>query len=604
MYNLLDLPHEMLTEIFKKLDLESKLQLAKTCYALAEFVNNPIHWTDLTFTYNENFTNLRNIKYILNHYSGFIKTLSITYRRRTDIAILIPEIFWCRSLLKLSTTNAYMSLGTYRNLVLPPLAVLHMYYDSLSNQKLIYPLYNPSTRYLNVMNISSNHYKFKNWVNSGYFPPYLNVMLPRIICREQYLNFNNLMQVKSILKERQHRTPVRQAACLTFNQPLLKYASLSLVPVAQFHFSPPDMVANIHYFYNPCGLRDLLLVNDGWPYNVYSSIVSLPNTRGFKTSPLRPSIDRITSLQILYEEYMTGLDLEDIAPLCPKLLHLDIRYSDNCLINLRGLESFALRCSDLQSLNIDTENPSLPVNLKKLWQVIGEMKKLRVLMVGIYFIPMSSEPVILPALRALTVLYNRDNVYYRSLDIPLKFSEKNFVFFTSMTSLNYFRFKSIPGIDVLSGIHTILTSFTQLTHLYIDKIVGHKLIFPLNPVLYRSIEKFYLSCDDFAMPDELANTLAMCQCLVKCQGLKVLALKIFDAKLHCISAMFASLTELQVFRLYSKNLFPSIVDAKAFQIFLWNIAEGQRRNVSIRIRGKTSEHMLTDIEEHQFNDYL
>ena len=186
---------------------------------------------------------------------------------------------------------------------------------------------------------------------------------------------------------------------------------------------------------------------------------------------------------------MTGLELEEITPLCPKLLHLDIRYRDNCLINLRGLDSFALHCSDLHSLNIGTENPSLPVNLKKLWQVIGEMKKLRVLMVGIYFIPVPSEPVILPALRALTIIYNSDNAYYRSLKIPSKFTDKNFDFFTSMTSLNYFHFKSIPDINIHSGIHIILTSFTQLTHLYIDKIVESKLIFPLNPVLYRNIEK-------------------------------------------------------------------------------------------------------------------
>ena len=173
-----------------------------------------------------------------------------------------------------------------------------------------------------------------------------------------------------------------------------------------------------------------------------------------------------------------------------------------------------------------------------------------------------------------------------------------------MTSLNYFRFKSIPGIAVLSGIHTILTSFTQLTHLYIDKIVGHKLISPLNPVLYRNIEKIYLSCDDFVMPDELANTLAMCQCLVKCQGLKVLALKIFYAKMHCISAMFASLTELQVFRLYSKNLFPRKRQAKAFQELLKSIAEGNERDVDIRIKGRTTKSMLTAIEECQFNDNL
>ena len=603
MSNLLDLPHEMLTEIFKKLDLESKLQLARTCNALTKFVSYPFHWIDLTFTEYKNFTNLMNIKFVLHHHGKYVEKLSITFVRPTDITILAPEIFWCTSLSKLSVTNIYM-LGDYTNLIYPPVAEFHKHEYSRTNDKLEYPLYKPSTRYLNVMNISSNHYKFTNWVNSGYFPPYLNVMLPRIICREQYLNFRTLMQVKSLLRKHQPKTPVRRAACLTFHQPLLKYASLPLVPVAQFHFSPPDMVPTIHYFYNPCGLRDLLLVNDGWPYKVYSSIVSLPSTRSFNASPLRPSIDRITSLQILYEEYMTGLDLVDIAPLCPKLLHLDIRYSDNCLINLRGLESFALRCSDLQSLNIDTENPSLPVNLKKLWQVIGEMKKLRVLMVGIYFIPMSSEPVILPALRAVTVLYNRDNVYYRSLDIPLKFSEKNFVFFTSMTSLNYFRFKSIPGIDVLSGMHTILTSFTQLTHLYIDKIMGYKLIFPLNPVLYRSIEKFYLSCDDFVMPDELANTLAMCQCLVKCRGLKVLALKIFDAKLHCISAMFASLTKLQVFYLFSQNLFPNKPAVIEFHTFLEDIAEEQRRDVDIKIRGKTSEPMLTDTEEHQFNDYL
>ena len=160
MSHLLNLPPEMLEEIFKKLDLESKLQLGRSCHALAQFVSNPIHWMNLRLTYNGNFTNFRNVKLILFHF----RTLSITCRRQTNIDILIPEIFWYRSLLRLSLTNVYTTFGSYEDFILLPLAELHIYSNDMDKSKIEYPLMNISNSTLKVMTIHREKFKFRNWV--------------------------------------------------------------------------------------------------------------------------------------------------------------------------------------------------------------------------------------------------------------------------------------------------------------------------------------------------------------------------------------------------------------------------------------------------------
>ena len=534
------------------------------------------------------------MKFILMLHKSRMESLSLSYGKETDITTILHLISACRRLQRISLTGVKFEYRGYLKLLeIVTLTELHLYSNSCG--KIEYPKRNLRDCNLRIMSVLSNSHRFKNWVGSGYFPPDLRVVMPRILSQKEYIDTEQSLDIASILTEYQPTPAVRHTACLTFYQPLLKYVSLPPVPVAQFYFSPPDMKPTIHHFYSGSAMNELILGDNGSKSNIYSSVVSIPFSHNCNILYLKEASHNITSLQMLFQSSLTGVQLQTIASKCPKLLHLDIRYSDGCLTDLSGLEKIALRCFGLQSLNIDTENVSLPINLDKLWQVIGEMKKLRVLMTSINFIPVRSSPSPLPTLRALTILYKD-----RSTDStnPLKFTDHNFDFFTSMTSLNYFRFKSIPNIKIFSGIQKILTSFTQLTHLYIDKMVGSKLILPIDPLLYVNIEKFYLGCDDYIMSDELTRTLS------KCQYLKVLALKIHDVKILALLTMFESLSTLLTFHLFSQSLFPNPLDGDIFERFLKDIAEGQQRTVDIKIRGNTFERMFNDIEEHQFNDHL
>ena len=225
--------------------------------------------------------------------------------------------------------------------------------------------------------------------------------------------------------------------------------------------------------------------------------------------------------------------------------------------------------------------------------MISEMKNLIVLMTSINYIPVNSNPVYLPTLRALTILYE-DTAGTIHSEVPFNFADKDFHFFTAMPSLSYFHFKSIPEVDILCGIHTV-TSCTQLTHLYIDKVVGGKLIFPQDLYFYCiNIENIYLNSDDFIMSDQLIDAFS------RCQSLKVLALKILHADENKIATMFKSLLALQTFHLFSKVLFPEEEDFVSFELCLNTLAWAQQREVDIKIRGDTEEHLLNDIEEHQF----
>ena len=118
---------------------------------------------------------------------------------------------------------------------------------------------------------------------------------------------------------------------------------------------------------------------------------------------------------------------------------------------------------------------------------------------------------------------------------------------TSMPSLNYFHFESIPSIIVLSGLTNALRSYSNLIHIYIVKHPGNNLTLPLDYSCYRNVEKIYLDYSDFIFSDELAKTIS------KCKLMKVLALKISAITATGIANMFDSLSSLMIF-LFERHL--------------------------------------------------
>ena len=366
MSQLLDQQYPVLIHLISMLDMHSKVQLANTCTFFRDFVHNPIWWTDLKWKFYEDGNNIINIKLILRLKNINIRALNMTGRNREHIlSQIIPEIRACRNLQSLTFTSVDLEEADYVSLFgIPTLSELHIY--CVLSYDIKYPKMNPTDSNLRIMSVSSTNYKFENWVESGYFPPDLRVIMPRLLSWTECFDLDKHVEQDSILTKYEPSTSIEHTACLTFKQPLLKYVSLPPVPVAQYHFSPPDMYPSIQSHCSPGVIQDLVLIKDGCDSNTYSSAASCFYSHIFQKIYLRQNKYHITSLHIVYES-LKGDHLKDIATTCPKLLHLDIRYNDYCLCDLSGLESIALSCSDLQSLNIDTTYYVVPINLQGLW---------------------------------------------------------------------------------------------------------------------------------------------------------------------------------------------------------------------------------------------
>ena len=110
---------------------------------------------------------------------------------------------------------------------------------------------------------------------------------------------------------------------------------------------------------------------------------------------------------------------------------------------------------------------------------------------------------------------------------------------TSMPSLNYFHFESIPSITLLSALTKALHSYSYLTNLYCQA-PGIKACTSLDYSCYISIEKMCLDCSDFIIWDELAYIIS------RCKPMKVLALKISSITATGITTMFDSLSLLLI----------------------------------------------------------
>ena len=365
----------------------------------------------------------------------------------------------------------------------------------------------------------------------------------------------------------------------------------SSVPFIQFHFNPPNIKPILYTFPSGNDLFPLNFIQDTMVSNRFSSAVTLLLYLGILH--LNASGNQITSLRMFGHYNCTGAHLQIVAAYCPNLVQHDLQHSKGFLIDLDGLNAIALSCTKLSFINIATDDIFHLVNADRLWQVIGRMSNLKSLMIPSSFVPSESDHVAFPTLETISILYKSSS----QIRTPTSFTDKHFNTLTSMPSLIYFHFESIPSIIVFSGLTNILHSYSNLT-LFITKYPGNKLTLPLDVSCYRNLEKMYLDSNDFIFSDELANTMS------KCEHMKVLALKISSITATGITTMFDSFTSLHVFivQMMSHTAFRSERSARAFSWCLTEKSISQGRMTGVQIISKSDSALMDKIHLHLYFD--
>ena len=116
-------------------------------------------------------------------------------------------------------------------------------------------------------------------------------------------------------------------------------------------------------------------------YGIAPSLFSVPRDKHFILS-----LSTLSSVTFFIAGYHTGIypgHLEQIAIACPNLRWLNLKGCGDCLQSLKGLQSIANMCQDLQGLNIVDISIEQVESFVLLWQVISSMAKLTHLSLGL-----------------------------------------------------------------------------------------------------------------------------------------------------------------------------------------------------------------------------
>ena len=581
-----NLPTELLFYITSMLDFNSTLNLGSTCAQFYAITHDPLSWSRLTWKSSWKSDNMVNVIQYIKSYKSHLKYISLTSNAMPLLLSgILPQLFACKCLQSISLTNFSCTLLQVTKLLqLPALSELHLL--AIEFQHYPFKAVASSKCKLKVLSIPTNCFDFAVWARYGFAPTDLRVLLSKVRTLKE---FNTAYEVgmHSIVNY-VSPSPFPKKARLSFFEPTADFFSLSSVPFIQFCFTPPNVKPILYTFPSGSDLFPLTLIEDVIGSQRFSSAVTLhPN---FDTLHFDASCGLITSLKMFCEYRYIDAHLQTVAARCPNLVRLDLQHSQGILIDLNGLNAIALSCTKLSNLNIATDDSFYSIDSDRLWQEIGRMSNLKSLKIPCSFIPSESDHVAFPTLEAISIVYQSS----RQMRTSTSFTDKHFDTLTSMPSLSYFRFESIPSITVFSGLTNIMHSYSNLTRLFIMKYPGNKLIFPLDYSCYKNLEKMYIDCDDFIFSDELANTIS------KCKHMKVLALKISSITVTAITTMFDSFTSLMVFivQTTSHTAFRSVKMAEAFSRCLIEKSKSQGRITDVQIISRCDKPLMHKIQLH------
>ena len=578
------LSNELLLNILSMLDLDSILKIRITCRRFYIIASDPSLWpATLTWKCNGKFKHFNNMKLTLKLSKKSLEKLTLTnYSMPRCISRILPQINSCKSLQSITLTNFFFTMHQVNIFLnLPALSELHI----LSNNPInfIYQAVATAKCDLKVLTVSVNSYSYNDWGNAGYVPPDLRVLLT------ESGSIQSLKSHQYTKSEVRHGTAQHEAK-VTFFQPMLKYVSLSSIPVLQFCFTPPNMDPSMYCFLTYGNTFDVAMIKHNLGFKLLPKRLKLHFPCKIKVCDTPCA--SMTSLPLFGNRRLASFHLQCIANKYPNLLHLDLQESKKYMNDLNGLNHISSLCSKLESLHLGYVKRYQAIdNVYLLWSMISQMHNLTTLVIPSYLIPKKPVSYILPALKAIHILCEAQ-VQIGIYTAP--FNNEQFEFFSLMQSLKYFRFESIPFSRETSDLTNLLNTLPHLTHLYIDKTTRNGLTLPLDVRCYRNLENMYLSCDDFIFSDALANTIS------KCEHMKVLALKVSNVSVTSIVTMFDCLTLLSTFfvRMTAGSALASKRAAALFSNSLLKKSKEQGRIVDVLITIDDKVPLFNDIQKY------
>ena len=181
----------------------------------------------------------------------------------------------------------------------------------------------------------------------------------------------------------------------------------------------------------------------------------------------------------------------------PNLTYLQI---DHGFRDLHGLDTLATLCPKLRILDLQWLCREDIENLERFWQILSTMDNLRVLMLQLPVIPVSSNPPPLPKLTAIK-LDDDCTDWARESDN----AKKVLSFLSRITTLRVLDL-SLPA-PITSGWERLLHS-CRLTHFSVSNYNFYcgPCRLPVDPSCYADMEEFFLR--NFVLKPDLANALA------------------------------------------------------------------------------------------------
>ena len=569
-FKLYHLSKELLLHVVSMLDFDSIIYFRRSCHKFCSVTDSPSLWYNIKWKSNGTSIHFKNMVVCLKLSQKYLQNLSLTCNAiphcLTKIVHLIKA---CSRLQSISLTNFTCTCSEIKILLdLPALFELHVL--SFYSGDSIFPAIVNARCNLRILSILRSNYSFSDWADSGYNPPDLRVLLPRVPTWRELIvgiyqyNTSNTTSGPSI----QHR------ACLSFYELGVKLTSKLSDSIIQFYFCHPNMKPFMYCFQNSSKANNLDVIENGMEVNSFFGAANCSGT--FETTNLDLQRECITSLTMFGQLFVTSTCLETIALKCPNLVHLDLQHSEGCLHNLNGLDAIASTCPKLHSLNMATREYCLSINAEILWRIISKMNNLTALTIPSYFIRWENDVVILPKLESVNILHMLAYPHVLFMDTYCQFS------FTSMPSLKYLRFESTLDAAPINSLTNIIHSFDSLSHLFIRKTDDGcgDLTLPLDLYCYRNLEYIYLSSKNFILYHDFANTLS------RCEYLQVLALKINYISLASIKHIFYSLNSLTLFIVQTLH---SLFHPKGAGI-MWS--------------GRAEEELYCKKQENEFSGYL
>ena len=413
MYNILDLPAELLVFIISFLSSCDVVKLRYVSKSLRVFTEVPSVWRKFVWPYYRRSEKMSVIK-VLKVFGIHIRRLSLT-----NYDDQLPPNLYCGLMLNTCTNVINLTLLTQVPLNNDKLKKILQHLKQLNKLEITwcgayYPAIllersNLTEVTLNVGELPLSLYAYQYWIQSyirvGYRPRYVNVVqksrLFHSVERGKYVEVLKWWSRHSIRDK--YRPPngyiahfkIYSGCRVPFNLfPVLPdfHIQFSLTPLVKVNrliccdvFRKPDCYSIFGQGYyslklNHCSCNDLsckcVVVSASVDENVISYHDAAHRCQVDQHGVIRLTNDVSTDYVLVSVNDMKSVldkDLEQLSFLIPNLQRLDLSYYDLSIHNMNGLCAVAKNCQNLKGLNLQNAH-AVSLDLMAFWEILSGMK--------------------------------------------------------------------------------------------------------------------------------------------------------------------------------------------------------------------------------------